>query len=148
AVDRLAGVVQPPRVAERRVVRQRVDRDDVVRLRVPDPWILLQLGDRGVDVAGREVGKGAVDLLPARLLDGVDTLEDLLLFRSRDVGRESAQQVAGRRLRRRLPPGRGLRGGAAQREHAGDDGEKEWYATSALHCCEGGSGRVPTALPA
>jgi hypothetical protein len=88
----------------------------------------------------------AVDLLPARLLGSADALEDLLLVSCRDVALESDDDVAGYGLRRLLR-GSGLRHGTAQREQAGHDGEKERYATGAVHSCQGGSGRIPTTAP-
>ena len=98
AVDRLARVVQSPRIAERRIVRQRVDRDHGVRLGVAHARVLAQRRDRGVDVARREVRERAVDLLPALLLVGPDALQDLLLLGGGDVALKSDEHVARHRL--------------------------------------------------
>ena len=140
ALDRLAGVVQPPEVPEGRIVRQRVRLDDEVRLCVTDARILAQLVERRRGRVGAHAHQRAVDLLEAPLLGGAEALEDLGLVCRRDVVPETNQQLARHGLRGRLLRGRGLPDGAAQREQGADGGEQDWDATGAVHHLRQGVG--------
>jgi hypothetical protein len=89
-----------------------------------------------------------VDLLEALLLRRADALENVLLVCGRDVAPESDQELSGYRLLRRLLRRSGQRSGAAEREHADDNGEKEWYSTGAVHGIDKGVGAAVRLLVA